>query len=63
MFTKDDYLAYFDELHNILKKELVIYTDLLNELSDQSMTSKLHSLAIEDMDMFRAFADIKKKFI
>ena len=63
MFTKEDYLAYFNELEMILKKGVVIYTDLLNELSDQSMISKLHSLATEEMDMFKSVLEIKKKFI
>jgi len=63
MFTKEDYLNYFNELEMMLKKSLVIYTDLLNELSDQSIANKLHALATEEMDIFKSVSEIKKKFI
>lgn len=63
MFTKEDYLKYFGELENIFRKNLVIYTDLLNDLTDQSIRNKLFMLAEEDMDAFNFVIKAKEKFI
>jgi len=63
MFTKEDYLNYFNELEGIFKKSLVIYTDLLNEVSDQSLRNKLFMLAEENMDVFSFLEKTKEKFI
>ncbi len=62
MFTKDDYANYFNELEEIFRKTLVVYTDLLNELSDGAIRSKLFMLAAEDNDAFNFMADTKEKY-
>ncbi|MDD5439516.1 MAG: hypothetical protein PHS37_04955 [Candidatus Omnitrophica bacterium] len=62
MFTNDDYRNYFGELEDVCKKSLEVYTDLLNQLSDQSMRNKLFMLAAEDMDSFNFIAETKKKY-
>lgn len=63
MFTKEDYVNYFSDLEDILKKTLVIYTDLLNELGDQSIRNKLYALASENMEAFKFIKTQKDKFI
>jgi hypothetical protein len=62
MFTKEDYANYFNELEEIFKKTLVIYTDLLNDLSDNAIRSKLFMLAAEDDDAFSFVAETKEKY-
>ncbi|MFA5270816.1 MAG: hypothetical protein WC412_00550 [Candidatus Omnitrophota bacterium] len=62
MFTKEDYTNYFNELEDIFRKTLVIYTDLLNDLSDQAIRSKLFMLATEDTDAFDFVTDTKVKY-
>ena len=63
MFTKDDYINYFGEVETILKQSLIIYTDLLNELSDQAIRNKLYTLASEEMEAFNFIKTQKEKFI
>jgi len=62
MFTDEDYKNYFNELENIFKKSLTIYTDLLNELSDKSISSKLSPIIAESMEAFRFIKKYKEKF-
>jgi len=62
MFTKEDYTNYFNELEEIFKKTLVIYTDLLNDLSDVAIRSKLFMLASEDNDAFNFITETKAKY-
>lgn len=61
MFTKEDYKNYFQELENILKKSVVIYTDLINLIDDRSIHNRLHAMAREAMDNFRFIAEEKNK--
>lgn len=63
MFTKNDYQGYFKELEDIYKRSLIIYTDLLNELSDGAIKNKLLSMSTENMDAFRFVNECKGKFI
>jgi len=63
MFTKEDYITYFDELENVSKKILVIYTDLMNEVADQSLRSKLYALTSESMEGFKFIKEAKDKFV
>ena len=62
MFTDEDYKNYFSELENICKKTLTIYTDLVNELSDQSTRSKLSPIISEDIEAFKTIKGYKEKF-
>ena len=62
MFTDEDYRNYFDQLEDISKKALTIYTNLINELSDYSMRSKLYPIMLEDMEAFRFIKTYKEKF-
>ena len=62
MFTSQDYKNYFTELEDIYKKTINAYTDLLNELGNYSIESKLSSMATENMDAFRFMREQKEKF-
>lgn len=62
MFTKEDYRAYFEELSQILKKTLVIYTDLINEIDDKSVHNKLYALTLENMSAFEFISKAKEDF-
>ena len=53
MFTKDDFKNYFEEIEDLFRKTLVVYTDLLNEVHDQSIRNKLLPLMTENMEAFR----------
>lgn len=63
MFTNEDYRNYFSELENISKKAMIIYTDLLNELSDLSIRSKLYPIMSEELEAFRVLKKYKEKFL
>ena len=63
MFTKDDYLGYFSQIEDMLKQSISIYTDLLNELNDNAIKSKLDPLATESMNSFRFIRQQKEKFV
>jgi hypothetical protein len=62
MFSKQDYANYFGDLELIFKKTLEIYTDLINEISDQSIRNKLLMLAEENMDAFNFLNQTKNKY-
>jgi len=57
MFTEKDYAAYFDEISEIYKRTLVIYTDILNEIDSKAVKSKLQVLAGDNMEAFRFVRD------
>ena len=63
MFTNSDYAEYFGEVENLLKDCVVIYTDLLNELNDNALKSKIEPMALESMGNFRAIKRQKEKFL
>jgi len=63
MFTKDDYKEYFGQIEDMLKSAISIYTDLLNELSDNAIKSKIDPLAVESMDSFRFIKEQKERFV
>lgn len=62
MFTNKDYINYLEEFEGILKKALVIYTDLLNDLDNKAIHSKLYAIATENMDAFQLIKSLKEKF-
>ncbi len=62
MFTDEDYKNYFNVLEDIFKKSLTIYTDLLNELSDQALRSKLYAVTSENMEAFQSIKTHREKF-
>ncbi|MDD3087316.1 MAG: hypothetical protein PHP89_01990 [Candidatus Omnitrophica bacterium] len=63
MFTKEDYKNYFSELENIIKKSVVIYTDLINLVDDRSIHNRLHAMVQESMGNFRVIAGEKERLI
>jgi predicted O-methyltransferase YrrM len=63
MFTKEDYLNYFDELLDLLQQTLVIYTDVLNDIKDEAIRSKLSAVTSETMEAFRFIKEQKSIFI
>ena len=63
MFTNADYAEYFGEAENLLKESMVIYTDLLNEINNNAIKSKLEPLAAECMESFRYIRQQKEKFM
>ena len=62
MFSKSDYYNYFNELEDQLRKAIVIYTDLLNDLSDKSIRNKLYAMAQDNMDTFSFIKAQKDNF-
>ena len=62
MFTKDDYIKYFNEMLTIMKEALSNYTDLVNELNDRPTRNKLSSLMTEDMETFKFIKMQMEKF-
>ena len=62
MFTKEDYKNYLQELENIIKKSIVIYTDLINIVDERSIRNRLHAMAKESMEGFRFISEQKRKF-
>lgn len=62
MFTKEDYLTYFDQLADIYRDSINIYTDLLNGIQDKAIRNKLLSAASENMEAFRFIKKEKNKF-
>lgn len=63
MFTKDDYVKYFNEILTIMKEALCNYTDLVNELNDRATRSKLSSLMTEDREAFKFIKVQMEKFV
>ena len=61
MFTKDDFKNYFEEIEDLFRKTLVVYTDLLNEVHDQSIRNKLLPLMTENMEAFRRTREKREK--
>lgn len=62
MFTNQDYANYFSELEIIIKKNIVIYTDLMTVLDNKAFLSKLQVLASENAEAFRFIREQKKRF-
>jgi hypothetical protein len=62
MFTDEEYTNYFSELEDIIKKNIVIYTDLMNVVDNKAMLSKLQVLAAENSSAFKFIRETKKKF-
>ena len=63
MFTKDDYIKYFDEILAVMKEALRNHTDLVNELNDRATRSKLSSLMTEDREAFKFIKVQMEKFV
>lgn len=63
MFTKGDYAEYMREIEDLIRECVVLYTDLLNELNDSAIKSKLEPLASESMEDFRYIKEQKEKFM
>jgi len=52
MFSKEEFDAFFSDLSKLYAESVQHYTDLLNELEDKLMKSKLLAMAGDDMDAF-----------
>jgi hypothetical protein len=63
MFTNSDYAEYFGEIESLMKDCVIIYTDLLNELNDNALKSKIEPMALESMENFRFIKTRKEKFL
>ena len=63
MFTNDDYKNYFTEIEDVIKRNIIIYTDLMNVVDNKAMLSKLQVLALENADAFKFIREQKNKFI
>ncbi|MCF7871185.1 MAG: hypothetical protein K9L95_04275 [Candidatus Omnitrophica bacterium] len=62
MFTKEDYLTYFDQLADIYRDSINTYTDLLNNVQDKVIRNKLLMAVSENMEAFRFIREERKKF-
>ncbi len=61
MFSKEDYRNYLQELQNFYRENLLVYTDLLNELDDKALRSSLLPIAEEDMEAFDFLETLREK--
>jgi hypothetical protein len=62
MFSKEDYLACFQDLEGVLAKQSLLLKDILNEVSDRTIHSKLHAIFLDDKRIFEEAMTQKKKF-
>lgn len=62
MFTEKDFEKYFDEMRVLIKEPLERYTDLVNELDDRSIRSKISAIMAEDMDAFEFMTEQIERF-
>jgi hypothetical protein len=62
MFSKKDYQSYFQDLESILSKQIVLLTDILNEVSDKSVHSKLYAISLDDSGIFDDIRAQKARF-
>lgn len=63
MLTERDYHDYFTGIETLYKKILLVYTDLINEVSDQSVRNKLYVMISEDEESFKVIKEFNKKFL
>ncbi len=61
MFTNEDYKNYFKELEDVLRNNIVIYTDLMNVVDNKAVLSKLQVLASENSGAFKFIREQKGK--
>lgn len=62
MFSKKDYQSYYQDLEGILSKQIVLLTDILNEVSDPAVHSKLFAISLDDSGIFDDIQVQKAKF-
>ena len=62
MFSKKDYLSYFQDLEDIFSRDIVLLTDILNEISDHAVHSKLYAISLDDSGIFDGILVQKAKF-
>ena len=61
MFSKEDFLNYLEEAEELYRKNVEIYTDLLNVLEEKSLFNKLFMIANEDLTAFEYVQSAKTK--
>ena len=62
MFSKKDYLSYFEDLEGIFFRDIVLLTDILYEISDHAIHSKLYAISLDDIRIFDEILGQKEKF-
>ncbi len=62
MFSNKDYRAYFQDIEDIFAKQIVLLTDILNEVSDPAVRSKLFAISLDDSGIFDDILVQKVKF-
>lgn len=62
MFSKEDYQNYFRDLEDVFSKQIILLTDILNEVSDQAVHSKLYAISLDDGGIFDDILIQKVKF-
>lgn len=62
MFSKKDYLSYFEDLESIFSKDIVLLTDMLYEISDHAIHSKFFAISLDDIRIFDEIQGQKEKF-
>jgi len=58
MFTQNDFQEYLMNTERQLSQILLVYTDMLNEIDEKAMRSKITSIMTESLEAYRF---IKKK--
>lgn len=62
MFLKEDYIGYFEELERSYGRLVALYTDVMNEINDRSVNSRLLAMTKNNMNAFHYVKSVKEKF-
>ena len=62
MFSREDFLSYLNEAEELFRRNIEIYTDLLNVLEEKSIANKLFVMASDDLTAFESVQALKAKF-
>ena len=62
MFSNKDYQNYFQVLEDILSKQILLLTDILSEVSEPAVHSKLFAISLDDSAIFDDILIQKMKF-
>lgn len=62
MFTDRDYKNYLHTVENAFRDQITKVTDLLNDLSNESVRSKLDAISQDDLEGFRICKGYRNRF-
>lgn len=62
MFLKEDYVGYFEELERSYGRLVTLYCEVMNNVGDRAVNSRLLAMTKNNMNAFRYVKQIKEKF-